>query len=82
MFAEARDAARGGGQFAHEGCGYIEGVEPFDVPTLRRYHSDPEFAAQHDAETQSWRDRTNAMIDESMRRHREKRATTTDGEPK
>lgn len=48
--------------------------EPFDAPILKRYWADPEFRKQHDAETQSWRDRTNAMIDESMRRHREKRS--------
>lgn len=72
MFAKAWDAARGSSQFAHEGPGYPE-VEPFDAPTLKRYFADPAFAAQHDAETQSWRDRTNALIDAGMRRAREKR---------
>lgn len=71
MFAEARDAARGSGTYASEGCGFTD--EPFDAPTLKRYFADPAFAAQHDAETQSWRDRTNALIDAGMRRAREKR---------
>lgn len=72
-FAEARDTARKHGEYRSEGCGWVDGIAPFDAPTLKRYFADPEFRAQHDAETQSWRDRTNAMIDESMRRAREKR---------
>lgn len=72
-FAEARDTARKGGEHQAEGCGFVDGIEPFEVPTLKRYFADPEFREQHDAETQSWRDRTNALIDEGMRRAREKR---------
>ena len=37
-------------------------------PTLNRYLTDPAFKAQHDAETQAWRDRANASIDAAMLR--------------
>jgi hypothetical protein len=52
-FAEARDHARKGGDHRGEGCGFVDGVQPFEAPTLKRYFADPVYAAQHDAETQS-----------------------------
>jgi hypothetical protein len=72
-FVEAARVAREQGDHRSEGCGFVDGVQPFEAPTLKRYFADPEFRAQHDAETQSWRDRTNALIDAGMRRAREKR---------
>lgn len=64
---------RSGARFDAMMASLERGIEPFEVPTLKRYFADPEFREQHDAETQSWRDQTNALIDEGMRRAREKR---------
>lgn len=50
-----------------------DGIAPFQAPTLKRYFSEPDYAAAYDADEQSWRDRTNALIDDGMRRAREKR---------
>lgn len=41
--------------------------------TIERYWNDPEFAAQLDAERAAEQARVNALIDEGMRRAREKR---------
>jgi hypothetical protein len=51
-----------------------EGERPFG--TFERYWNDPEFAAEQDAERQDWQARTHALIDEGVRKAREKRGLT------
>lgn len=51
-----------------------EGETNLRFPTLERYWNDPAFASQYDAEHTDWLRRTHAMIDEGMRKARERTA--------
>lgn len=46
---------------------------PLTAPELERYWSDVEFARQHDAERAAWQRQTHTLIDEGIRRARERR---------
>lgn len=51
---------------------FLDEEQPLILPTLDRYWHDPDFAARQDAERAKWQRQTHALIDEGIRKHRQR----------
>jgi hypothetical protein len=59
---------------------FLDDAEPFRAPNLERYWSDPEYRAQLAAEREEHYRRANALIDEGIRKARERRAAAMEAD--
>lgn len=51
---------------------FLDEEQPLNLPTLERYWRDPDFAARQDAERAEWQRQTHALIDEGIRKYRQR----------